>query len=95
MGIEELTRNIMSSADELELYAEVDGTELGETCHALSEMGRNTSMLSEGFLEALNKEIEWHLENYQKNARIVEEEETITRKVAYLEWHNEGEYEED
>lgn len=73
-------------ATELRKYASVEGTEIGEMCTALIQASHFTDYVSEEFATALLTEMEEQLQNFQENSRIVEHEETFTRKVVYLEW---------
>lgn len=77
---------LRKAAYDLQIYAELEGTEIGETCMALITISHFTDYVSEEFAQALLTEIEEHLSTFQQDARIVEHEETITRKVSYIEW---------
>lgn len=72
--------------EELTAYAELDGTELGETFIALINLWNTRTYLSEKLVKALEKEIKANLADVKENAEIIETEETFTRKVSYLEW---------
>ena len=71
---------------ELEEYAELMNDELGELCTILSRLSSYSDYYSDEFGDALVKEIKDQLQNIVENARVVEEEETITRTVRSLEW---------
>lgn len=72
--------------EELQKYAEMEDTELGETCQALVQLSHYPDYVSDEFQAALYKEMVEQLENFQENATIVESTETWTRPVFYLKW---------
>ncbi len=67
-------------------YAELDNTEYGETCLALINLYEHGQLVTVEFVEALEKEIEEHLNNFIENSEIITEEVTRTEKVIHLEW---------
>lgn len=71
---------------ELTEYADLDGTEWGETASALLRLWQMRTLLSEEFLSALEKEIREWLEHVKENTTITEHEQTHTYKVKELEW---------
>lgn len=74
---------------ELEQYAHLEGSEIGETLRVLIVAARNYTYQSDEFNEALTKEILEYLEYMQLNTKIVDSERTITEKFKYLEWNDE------
>jgi len=75
---------LMTQADELEVYAKLDGTEVGEACLCLCALAGYPDYLNEDFYEALAKEIDLQLTNFKIFTEIVEEEKTETRKITKL-----------
>lgn len=71
---------------ELQRYAELEDTELGEACTALIHASRFTDYVGEEFAQALVTELEEQLRVFKQETRIVEREEMIKRTVVYLEW---------
>lgn len=63
---------------ELEKYAEVEGTEVGEVCQLLIQLAGDEDYVSEKFHKALVKEIKDQLKNFKRYYKIVEQTETIT-----------------
>jgi hypothetical protein len=74
------------TAEKLQKYAEIDGSEIGELCISMIQLSRYSDYVSEEFVDALYAEMVSQLENFEECATIVETEETFTRKVVYLEW---------
>ena len=74
---------------ELEEYARLEGTEIGEMCRALLQMADCATYVTDKFADALAKEILEQLEMFQTQTSIVEKEETYTTTVKRLEWINE------
>jgi hypothetical protein len=72
---------LMDRVEELEKYAEVEGTEVGELCQALCVIAGYPSYMSDEFLEAVTKEICSQLDNFKKNTEWVTEERT--EKILY------------
>lgn len=81
-------QEFLKQAGELEEYAKLDDSEWGEAMMALCQLGSGRIvMLSEEFYDAVAKEIADNLEYVREHTEIVEEDETITRKIKQLEWH--------
>lgn len=78
--------NIQEKADKLKEYAELEGTELGEYLLALISLAKHINMASDSLEIALEHEIDLSLEYLSKSCKIIEIEETITRKFKQLEW---------
>ena len=76
----------MTNTDELQRYASLDNTKLGEACNLLISLQGYEPYLTDAFTEALRTEIKEQLENFQTKARIVEKEEIIKRTYEELEW---------
>lgn len=74
----------------LRRYARWDDSELGETCLLLVELAINPALLSDGFVDQLDKEIVLQLNNFLENSALVEKKES--RDVVYkvVEWHDKG-----
>ena len=62
---------------ELEKYAELENTELGEACLLLSRLFDYGDFLSVKFSKELDKEIKRHVDNFRKNTKIIETESTL------------------
>ena len=74
--------------EDLEMYSELDGSELGELCLALSVLYQKYPyFLSKGFKKAIEKEIKAQLDNFKDNSKIVKKEEVYTRVWEELEWN--------
>lgn len=74
-------------AAQLQEYADIEDTEVGEMSSGLVYLSHYVDYLSEEFQEALYKEMVEQLENFQENATIVETTDTFTQhKIVYLEW---------
>lgn len=74
-------------AVELQKYADLEGTELGEMCTILCSLFGYPDYMSEEFFTAIENEITKQLDNFKTNSKIVEIEETVVRKVVDLEWY--------
>ena len=81
------TEELFAAIAELEKFADLEGSEWGETAHALINMWYGRTLLSKRLVSALEKEILTWLKDVKKNATIVEREETFTRKIKDLEWY--------
>jgi len=75
---------LMAQADELEVYAKLDGTEVGESCLCLCALAGYPDYLTKVFYEALAQEINIRLTDYKNFTEIAEEEKTETRKITKL-----------
>ena len=72
---------------ELERYAAIEGTEMGELWTLLIQLSRYSDyFMIEGFDEALYHETAAQLQHVKEYAEIVETKETITHTVKTLEW---------
>ena len=71
---------------ELEEYANMEGTEIGELCHVLIRMANYRDYMSDEFRLALEKEIKSQLNMFKGSTQIVEKVETFTQKFKELEW---------
>lgn len=78
--------HIQTVASELETYANIEGSEIGEMCRMLVGLSHYTDFLSDDFLVVLSTELEEQLDNFKEYSTIVETEEVFTRKVISLEW---------
>jgi len=77
---------IEEEIQELEKYLRLEGTEIGDACAALLNVSYYPDYVSKEFQKAIEKEIKSQLEMFKEQTRIVEREETYTRKVVELEW---------
>jgi len=75
---------LRTQADELAVYADLDGTEVGEACLLLCALASYPDYLKEDFCEALAKEIDEQLTDFRVFTEIVEEEKTEIRKITKL-----------
>lgn len=73
--------------EELQEYAGLEGSELGEVCHALVYLSNYGSYVSDAFYEALYTEIESQLANFKTNCRIVGKERIEKYFEQSLEWN--------
>jgi len=72
---------------ELEKYAKLEGSELGEIVDILLCMKESyLSELSDDFIDVLEKELKFHLNNFRSNCKIVKKEVIITNMVEELDW---------
>ncbi len=67
-------------------YEQADGTEWGEMINYLRLLAGRIDYVSEELGDLVAKEIEDNVEYVKANARIVETEETFTRKIVDVEW---------
>jgi hypothetical protein len=74
--------------EELEKYANLEGSELGELCQALIAVARYPDYCcSKKFFKAVEQEIDAQLKNFQDHCKIVDREEPSTRRIRELEWN--------
>ena len=73
--------------DELQKYADLEGSELGEACQHLINLWNMESYISCDLAEMLEKEIRWHLVSFKTSFEIKEETREYT--VKYLEFQEE------
>lgn len=71
--------------EELEDYATLDGTEIGEACFLLMRLTNYPDYVSDEFYNSLEKEIKEQLDNFKTYTQIVEFEETVITKRRELE----------
>ncbi len=80
-------RDILTKIDELEEYAVLENTEVGEYCMTLlAFMEWHHDMSSPILKEAMCQEVLDQLEMFQDNCDIVDEERTETMTYKVLEW---------
>lgn len=77
---------IAAVAEELQRYAVLEDTEIGELNRLLTQLIHYVDYASEEFAVALLTEMEEQLQSFQEGAKIVEKVETFTRTFTYLEW---------
>ena len=73
--------------DELQKYAELEGTEVGEFCSMLCQIAQYPDYMTNEFFAAVEKEIYAQLSNFKSNARIVETKKTLTHTITELGWN--------
>ena len=76
----------MEICKELNKYAEIEGTELGEVCRLLISTAGYVSYVGDSFYESLVVELQNQLDNFKEHAEIVEKTETREVKYRELEW---------
>ena len=81
-----MSEDFSTQIEELQKYAEIDDSELGEVCIALVSATKNISYVNAAFASALRKEIVKQLTNYRKNSTIVETHITHTHPSRELQW---------
>ncbi len=75
---------------DLEDYAVVEGSKLGNMCLELTSLyWHYRHQTNDNFKNALREEIEKQLDNFKKNCKIVKREKTVTRTIRELEWNKE------
>ncbi len=77
-----------SVVNELRGYAELEGTELGETCRELITLAEYSSSLSSEFLISLKRELERYLDFFKEHCEIVTKTVTVTDEIKELEWYD-------
>ena len=78
--------DIESERNELEKYAILEGSEIGELCIALLHVANFASYMGDDFHAALVEEIKGQLEMFKNDTKIIETERTHTEKYTELEW---------
>ena len=79
--------DLLKICDELTEYAELEGSELGDSCKLLIQVAYFHSYFTEEFQKSLELEIIAQLNHFKKNSRIVEKVlNPIIYKVKELEW---------
>jgi len=73
-------------AKELEIYAQLEQSEIGELTVKLINLVSSFPYMTTEFQDALSNEMLEMLMNFQANSRIVSKEETVTNKYKELEW---------
>ena len=71
---------------ELQTYAELDGSELGEAIIYLTMVKSFSYMYSDVFNKSIEKELEFQLKNFKKNSKIVKREIKTVETIEELEW---------
>lgn len=74
--------------DELEVYAELEGSELGEACLKLCGLVGHEHIFSSDFTEALKKEILEQVKYFKENTKIITGVRQEIREVVELEWND-------
>lgn len=81
-------KKLRNLALQLEEYAQLEGTEIGESCLLLTQLVSYEPYLSDEFVAALTKEMTSQLENFKENTTIVDDVEKIERPFKRLEWND-------
>jgi hypothetical protein len=76
-------------AEELAKYAHLDDTELGEFLADLIRLSRWKTFLSEQAATAIHAEMHNQLAYLREECQVIEEEQTVTRKLKYLRFKGE------
>ena len=71
---------------ELEEYAGIEGSELGETCLCLIRLWEMHPYLSNELQELVAEEIRWHLDNFKNNYVLKSKTRTIKQTYKHLEF---------
>jgi hypothetical protein len=72
--------------EQLKVYVNLEGTEIGEACNALCIIAGRMEYLSEEFQTAVDKELVEQLKMFQEQTTIIERQETRTYTVRELDW---------
>ena len=78
--------DIETERNELEKYAKLEGSEIGELCELLLTIANYGSYMGDEFHSALVEEIQSQLEMFKIQTKIVETEKTYNEKYTELEW---------
>ena len=78
--------DIESERNELEMYANLEGSEIGELCNMLLGIANLVVYASDSFHSALVQEIKEQLLMFKSKTKIVESERTEVIKYKELEW---------
>lgn len=81
-------KKLRNLALQLEEYAQLEGTEIGEVGLLLSQLVSYEPYMSKQFVKALQKELTDQLDNFKKNTTIVDDVEKIERPFKRLEWND-------
>ena len=71
---------------ELQTYAELEGSELGEAIIYLCMVKSFSDMYNKKFNESLDKELRLQLKNFRKNTKIVKRKVETVEEIEELEW---------
>ena len=83
----QVKNNIDKEIGELNKFAEMEGSEIGEMCLTLIHiMSYSDYIISHEFEQSVKKEILYQLDNFKEHSQIVEKEETTTQKWKELVW---------
>jgi hypothetical protein len=81
-----MTDDYMNIIEELEKYAKLEGSELGEALGDLCHIANYADYLSDVFSKAVEKEIIYQLDFLKKHTKIVTNTRTETYEYEELEW---------
>lgn len=79
---------LLELAQELESYAVLEGSEIGELCSLLCTMVPYTPYMGKTFNAALVKELKSQLKSFKDHSTIVDDIEKFERPVKRLEWND-------
>ena len=88
MSVHSSYERAMEIEQELKKYTKEECDELQEACDGLMHLSHYPGYISDECYEAILKELQSQLKNYQDNTEWVEREETKTHKWTELEWKN-------
>jgi hypothetical protein len=77
---------VQELASKLELYASYEDTELGEACSLLTRLSSRLDYVSDEFEQAVIKEMQAQLENFEEWSEIVQETKISTYTTTELHW---------
>jgi len=72
--------------NELKEYAELEGSELGESINSLLSMYNDEDYIGKEFFKHLKVELKRQLNYFRNNSEIVEREYTFINKCKELNW---------
>ena len=81
-----MTDDYMHAIEELEKYAELEGSELGEAIKGLCDLANNSDYVSKDFAKSIEKEVNYQLNYFKKNTKIVTNTRTETYEYEELDW---------
>jgi len=78
----------INTLEELEKYAKLEGSELGDAISDLCSLANNSDYLSNDFAKSIMKELKYQLEYFKKNTKIITSTSTNTYTYEELKWVN-------
>ena len=83
-----MTDDYMNIIEELEKYAKIEGSELGEALTDLCHIANYADYLTKEFSKAVEKEIKYQLDFLKKHTKIIKRQYTQEYTHEELEWVN-------